>query len=198
MWINNWASNNPHPQLDDISLFAKNLNEQIAKMDFKVSNGGTVIGYAGKTSGNDGKTAIFHTVESTVKNNGGNLCFINNSAENILNNEEFKKSLKAAVNDYYDDIIGGKWDGDIRSKYSFGDNLSLNDFVSDNFMLNNAKGNVILLITDNARYDSTLNVTELERLMMMDDVTHINGISKGELLLMNPQERFEFLKPNIL
>lgn len=29
MWIDNWASNNPQPQKDDISLFAKNLNEQI-------------------------------------------------------------------------------------------------------------------------------------------------------------------------
>lgn len=194
MWIDNWASNNPHPQEDDISLFAKNLNEQIAKMDYKVSNGGTVIGYAGKINVSDGETAIFHTVEYTVKNNDGKLCFINNSAENILNNEEFKKSLKAAVNDYYDNIIGGKWDGDVRSKYSFGDNLSLNDFVSDNFMLNNAKGNVILLITDNARYDSTLNVTELERLMMMDDVTHINGIPKAELAVMDSKARFEYLK----
>lgn len=89
MWIDNWASNNPHPQKDGISLFAKNLNEQIAKMDYKVPNGGTVIGYAGKINENDGKTAIFHTVESAVKNNDGKLCFINNSAENILNYEYF-------------------------------------------------------------------------------------------------------------
>ncbi len=27
MWIDNWASNNPHPQKDDISLLARNLNE---------------------------------------------------------------------------------------------------------------------------------------------------------------------------
>lgn len=61
-----------------------------------------------------------------------------------------------------DDIIGGAWNGDIRSKYSFGDTLSLNDLVSDNFMLNNAKGDVYLIIADNARIDSTLNVTEIE------------------------------------
>ena len=104
-------------------------------------------------------------------------------------------ALKEAVGEKNaSDIIGGAWNGDIRSKYSFGDTLSLNDLVSDNFMLNNAKGDVYLIIADNARIDSTLNVTEIERLLKMEDVKSINGIEKSKLLSMTSTDRFNILK----
>ena len=192
-WIENWTNNNPNPTETDIAIFAKDLNNQMLKLNYKVTNGGTVIGYAGKLD--DGGTGIFKTVEDLTKNSDGAYCFINNSADNILNSKEFNTALHKAVGDaYFNDIVGGAWDGNNRSKYSFGDTLSLNDLVSDNFMKNNAKGNVYLLIADNARMDSTLNVTEIERLLTMDEVKTINGIDKSVLANMSSTERFNLLK----
>ena len=194
-WIENWAKNNPNPTEADIATFAKNLNNKMLKLDYKVTNGGTVIGYAGKLD--DGGTGIFKTVENLTKNSNEAYCFINNAADNILNNTDFQEALRTAVDDYYDTIMGGTWNVNNRSKYSFGDTLSLNDLVSDNFMKNNAKGNVYLLIVDNARMDSTLNVTEIERLLTMDEVKTINGIDKSVLANMSSTERFNLLKGTV-
>ena len=192
-WIENWAKNNPNPTEADIATFAKNLNNKMLKLDYKVTNGGTVIGYAGKLD--DGGTGIFKTVENLTKNSNEAYCFINNAADNILNDDKFNIALNEAVGPKSAGyILGGAWNGDTRSKYSFGDTLSLNDLVSDNFMKNNAKGNVYLLIADNARMDSTLNVTEIERLLTMDEVKTINGIDKSVLANMSSTERFNLLK----
>ena len=192
-WIENWAKNNPNPTEADIATFAKNLNNKMLKLDYKVTNGGTVIGYAGKLD--DGGTGIFKTVENLTKNSNEAYCFINNAADNILNDDKFNIALNEAVGPKSAGyILGGAWNGDTRSKYSFGDTLSLNDLVSDNFMKNNAKGDVYLLIADNARMDSTLNVTEIERLLTMDEVKTINGIDKSVLANMSSTERFNLLK----
>ena len=191
-WINKWSTNNPEPSKSDIEQFARALNEKMQKINYKVSGDATVIGYAGKL--NDGGTGIFETVKNFTENSNGDYIFINNSADNILNNTDFQKALRTAVDDYYDTIMNGNWDGDTRSKYSFEGVLSLNDLVSDNFMKNNANGNVYLLIMDNARIDSTLNVTEIERLLAMDEVKTINGIEKSVLAKMSSTERFNFLK----
>lgn len=143
----------------------------------------------------DGGTGIFKTVEDLTKNSDGAYCFINNAADNILNDDKFNIALNEAVGSKSAGyILGGAWNGDTRSKYSFGDTLSLNDLVSDNFMKNNAKGDVYLLIADNARMDSTLNVTEIKRLLTMDEVKTINGIEKSVLANMSSTERFNFLK----
>lgn len=122
-WIENWAKNNPNPTEADIATFAKNLNNKILKLDYKVTNGGTVIGYAGKLD--DGGTGIFKTVENLTKNSNEAYCFINNAADNILNDDKFNIALNEAVGPKsarY--ILGGAWNGDTRSKYIFGDTLS--------------------------------------------------------------------------
>lgn len=122
-WINEWSINNPEPSKSDIEQFARALNEKMLKLDYKVSNGGTVIGYAGKLD--DGGTGIFKTVENLTKNSNEAYCFINNAADNILNDDKFNIALNEAVGPKsarY--ILGGAWNGDTRSKYIFGDTLS--------------------------------------------------------------------------
>lgn len=136
-WINEWSINNPEPLKSDIEQFARALNEKMLKLDYKVTNGGTVIGYAGKL--NDGGTGIFETVRNLTENSNGDYIFINNAADNILNNTDFQEALRIAVDDYYDTIMSGAWNDNNRSKYSFEDTLSLNDLVSDNFMKNKQK-----------------------------------------------------------
>ncbi|GAB5084120.1 hypothetical protein Osc2_08880 [Ruminococcus sp. 25CYCFAH16] len=88
-WIEDWTNKNPNATKADIVKFAEKLNEQMLKLDYKVSNGGIVIGYAGRI-GQDYKTGIFNTIDNIVQNSNGQFCFINNSAENILNDAEFK------------------------------------------------------------------------------------------------------------
>ena len=145
-WIETWAMKNPNPTETDVEDFAKLLNEQMMKLDYKVENGKTVIGYAGRITNENSKTGIFHTVQNIVEGSNGKYCFINNSAENILNNGRFNAVLYDAVGEgRYTNIVFGTWENDVRSKYSFDGVLSLNDLVSDNFMLNNARGDVCLL-----------------------------------------------------
>ena len=59
--------------------------------------------------------------------------------------------------------------------------MSLNDLVSDNFMRNNARGEVNLIITESANLNSVLYSTEIPTLLEMDGVLSINGIPKAEL-----------------
>ena len=87
--IRGYIDKNPNATKADIVKFAEKLNEQMLKLDYKVSNGGIVIGYAGRI-GQDYKTGIFNTIDNIVQNSNGQFCFINNSAENILNDAEFK------------------------------------------------------------------------------------------------------------
>lgn len=49
-WIDDWTNNNPNRTDEAIEAFAKGLNEQMMKLDFKVSDGGTAIGYAENTN----------------------------------------------------------------------------------------------------------------------------------------------------
>lgn len=106
-WIEDWTNKNPNATKADIVKFAEKLNEQMLKLDYKVPNGGIVIGYAGRI-GQDYKTGIFNTIDNIVQNSNGQFCFINNSAENILNDQKFNDALKEAVGEKNaSDIIGG-------------------------------------------------------------------------------------------
>jgi Ca2+-binding RTX toxin-like protein len=194
-WISDWSEQHiTEADIEtDITSFARELNAKIAQMDFKATNGGAAIGYSGRL-GNDGSTAIFRTISFVADGSNGEYSYINMVADNIQN--QIAEPLRDAVGgDYADRILGGSEASDgSRLRTSFGDTLSINDLASDNFMLNNAKGDVKLIITETARMDSVLNLTEIERLLVMDEVTHINGIPKAELAGMTSEARFNLLK----
>lgn len=195
-WIDEWAVNHQVYSETELIVFAEGLNEKIGQMNFKASNGGVAIGYAGVIGDRGGNSGVFKTVEKLVEGSNGHYSFINYCAENIQNNSKFEKALKNAIlKEHIPRIMGGRWiDDGNRLRTSFGNALSINDFVSDNYMLKNARGKVQLIITDKARFDSVLNVTELERLLTMDEVTHINDIPKAELIKMDSLSRFKMLK----
>ena len=44
-WIGDWANNNPNRTDEAVEAFAKELNEQMMKLDFKVSDGRIVVDY---------------------------------------------------------------------------------------------------------------------------------------------------------
>ena len=194
-WIKEWTSKHPDHTEANAKAFAEGLAEQMKRLDYTVPDGGTVIAYAGRL-GTEGNTGIYHTVSDVTKNSKKYI-FINNYADNILNNENYRFSYaieNAVGKEYARRILGGNEVDGVRSKYSFDDILSINDLVSENFMAKNAKGDVRVLILDNAGLDSTLNVTELEKVLSMPEVESINGIDKHTLLSMDSETRFNYLK----
>ncbi|MGT2718382.1 calcium-binding protein, partial [Streptococcus oricebi] len=196
-----WLRN--HAPVDKTGLedFARELGEQIKQMDFRASNGGAAMAYSGSTSNGKGtRSAVYLTVDTMVGQSGGKAAYINNGAENILNDDEFKKVLDSVVeNDKIRDrIIGGDWDtyhNDVRLKYSYGNNLSLNDLVSKHFMLHNAKGDVPVLVGAASRSDSVLVTTELKVLIdQSKEVTHVMGLPVEKLRPLDDMQRFQLVK----
>ncbi len=93
-WIDDWQVTNSTPTDADVASFADKLIEKIGQMDFRASNEGAAIGYAG-TIGDS--TGVFKTIEEITKASNGDYSFINNGAENIQNQPEFWKSLEKVV-----------------------------------------------------------------------------------------------------
>ena len=65
-WIKEWAKNNPSPSEATVASFAKDLNEIMANLNYKVEGGGAVIGYAGRIDSNNPNTGIYNTVNNIV------------------------------------------------------------------------------------------------------------------------------------
>ncbi len=189
-WIENY--NSPLKESEDLAKFQRELIEQINKIDFDVTEGGTksAIGYSGSIGPERDNVydGIYQTVEFITQGDSSYV-FINDAADNFLNNEEFKEILFEKIGrKYYGTLLWGK------NGKSFGDNLPLNDVVSHNFMNANASGDVMLLIAENASVDSVLRRTEIPVILAKDSVESILGIPKEQLLAMDETERFNLLK----
>lgn len=121
-------------------------------------------------------------MESAVKNNDGKLCFINNSAENILNYEYFDEhgqsqtlwnSIDAVLPEGYVELIFKGENYNVEGKRlteCYPGTMCLNDFVSKQYFLHNGSGDVSFIFTDSARADSTAALTEIETLLSKDSV----------------------------
>ncbi len=190
-----WIKNYDNPS-ENIEKFAYELGEMIKDMDYTASNGGAAVGYAGATGSFKGiNTGIYLTVDNITAGSNGEYSFVN-----ILNNMKFEMALQNAVDiDNATSIIVGSWNDDgTRSKYSFGDAVALNDIVSENFMLTNARGDVLLLIEESATANSVLAMTEIPCMLDNPEVTHILGIAKENFEGLTYEEVFEVLKEKSL
>ena len=79
-WIDEWHLNHPTYTEANVADFAQSLNQQIGQMDFRASNGGTAIGYAGVIGDGGGKSGIFQTVNEIVEASDNKYSFINMGA----------------------------------------------------------------------------------------------------------------------
>lgn len=150
---------------ESIYNFVLELQGKIMELDFDLPKGTVPIGYAGSTSIMNG-TGIYQTVDYITKGSNGKYGFINDVADNILNYKYFDEHGKSQTlwtsidsvlpNGYVDIIFKGGKNGDIRSTQCFGDLLCLNDFVSEQYFKHNGSGNVLFILTDTARNDSTV------------------------------------------
>ncbi len=190
-WVDSYDSS--LETTEELAKFQKELIKQISKLDFDVTEGGTkaAIGYAGTTApkGKDVKGGVYQTVELIAHADSSHFVFINDAADNLLNNKDFKELLFDKIGEEnFEKLLWGK-DGK-----SFGDNLPLNDVVSYNFMKANASGDVMLLIAEDASVDSVLRKTEIPTFLAKDSVISVLGVPKEQLLAMDEMDRFNFLK----
>ncbi len=90
---------------------------------------------------------------------------------------EFRTAIKTVLPDVVD--FDKLFNGDANTRYSFGGQLALNDFISDSLIrANPVKGNFAPLIGDGVNASKVLIRTEFEAVFDDPDYTHIYGIPK--------------------
>ncbi|MET3644415.1 hypothetical protein ABID27_001039 [Streptococcus gallinaceus] len=167
-------------------------------MSFDLPEGNRVIFYSGGFTGADSSSAghMFQSVSRHIQASQGRLAFINNVAENILNDLELDKVIRDRIKSDTARLLHGDWTDNTRQKTVFGDKaLSLDDVISEMLVQKHAKGDVAVVMGGNAHANSVFAQTELPTLMANERVTHINGIPKEELAgLSSDLERFNRIK----
>ncbi|MCP1639289.1 hypothetical protein J2T50_000986 [Streptococcus gallinaceus] len=192
-----WVENYPQPKAN-LEQFALDLADQIRQMSFDLPEGSRTIFYSGGFTGADSSANgyMFHTAKRHSEASKAKLSFINDVAENILNDLDFKKAIDEAIDFETNTLFRGTWKGDTRQKTVFGDKaLALDDLISEILVQKHAKGDVAVLMGPDADKNRVFAQTELPGLMANERVTHINGIPKEELAgLSSDLERFNRIK----
>ena len=195
--ITNWVENYPNPKAN-LEQFALDLADQIRQMSFDLPEGSRAIFYSGGFTGADSSANghMFQSVSKHIQSSQGKLSFINDVAENLLNDDDFDKAIRRAISIDTDTLYRGTWKGDTRQKTVFGDKaLALDDLISEILVQKHAKGDVAVLMGPDADKNRVFAQTELPGLMANERVTHINGIPKEELAgLSSDLERFNRIK----
>lgn len=195
--ITNWVDNYVNPKAN-LEQFVLDLADQIRQMSFDLPEGSRTIFYSGGFTGADSsaKGYMFHTADRHSKASKGKLSFINNVAENILNDEKFEEAIRRAIFNKTEILYGGTWTYNTRQKTVFGDKaLALDELISEILVQKHAKGDVAVLMGPDADKNRVFAQTELPVLMANERVTHINGIPKEELAgLSSDLERFNRIK----
>ncbi len=128
----------------------------------------------------------------------------------MLNNKESGFNLYSAVEkvvgeEYIDILWNGANDSvGVRTPYSFSGYIdadgdicgikSICDYVSKEYTLANAKGNVTVILSDKTSVNKVFGQTELPTMLSKNDVEKINGIPKEVLLGLSPEEQINILK----
>ncbi|HAU84669.1 MAG TPA: hypothetical protein DCW90_03930, partial [Lachnospiraceae bacterium] len=180
-WLDSYRSKNGIAgagQMTDSQLnkFIGELQEKIGELDFKGKAGTELIPYSGCYD----YTPAYQIADAMTK--GGGYSYISNyEAGQLLNNGDFQKGLQNVVGGadagkISDTIINGKnW-----GKTSYGNYLSLNDFVSEKVMLGATSGNVdpLLFNTDTGK---VFFRTELDAILENKNIRTIWGVDKARV-----------------
>ncbi len=171
----------------EIAEFIKQLQQEIAKMNFSLPEGTTVIAYTGTY--NDVK--LYTTAEAVTQTMGDGARYISNlPAGKLLNDVGFKKAMiKLVGEENIPKIISGYTDGTWSQRIGngscgYGENLlSLDDFVSKKLMGETVGANSNLIVLAPAGIDGAkvFGVTELDEIFQNDTFKTINGIPKAQL-----------------
>ena len=137
----NWRSANGlgEGKLTDeqISRFVGELQERVAKMDYSIPEGSTVIGYSGNSNGEQ----VWKIVREAAHAEGSAGFYISDLPAGRLLNDGFRRDLRTAIEkiagskEAAERILGGWYGSESRSVWSgFGEFVSLDDFVSAKLM----------------------------------------------------------------
>ena len=167
---------------EQIARFVGELQERIARMDFRIPKGSTVIGYSGGSNGVD----AWKIVEKTAHAEGSTGFYISDLPAGKLLNDDLRTRLEEAISKISGSkesagrILGG-WYKDARSAWSgFGEFVSLDDFVSAKLMgeSTGVNGNFVVFSPEEIAENKVFACTEAQKLFENGSCRYINGIDK--------------------
>lgn len=191
-FIDNWRTNNSAPlgSLDQAypgggystyaEKFLHDLNTEFNTLSITKPSGGEImINYSGELS--DG-TKTWRVAENLETESGSKYYSIGSTdAGQLLNDQEVLSAIRDAVQDnpLYEKLLNGPRDTvtDVRSSYTYPNELSLWDNISREFVLRNYDGNS-LNITPNAPSDGVWAQTEVAAKLESSAPT-IDGIPRS-------------------
>ena len=167
---------------EQIAKFVGELQERIARMDYSIPKGSTIIGYSGGSNG----TPVWKIVQEAAHAEGSTGFYISDLPAGQLVNNKARTRLEEAIAKITDDekaasrILGG-WFGDARSAWSgFGEFVSLDDFVSAELMgeSSGVNGNFVVFSPEEIAENRVFACTEAQKLFENGSCRYINGIDK--------------------
>ena len=183
----NWRSANGlgEGKLTDeqISRFVGELQERVAKMDYSIPEGSTVIGYSGNSNGEQ----VWKIVREAAHAEGSAGFYISDLPAGRLLNDGFRRDLRTAIEkiagskEAAERILGGWYGSESRSVWSgFGEFVSLDDFVSAKLMgeSTGVSENFVVFSPEEIAENRVFACTEAQKLFENGSCRYINGIDK--------------------
>jgi Ca2+-binding RTX toxin-like protein len=188
-FISSWRLNNSIGPTDTLTTtqeeqFAHDLNMKINSMSFDPPVEGTSeVFYSGELNDGVSDTDAWKVAKSVSESDGTKYFYVSDTEPGALintnTNADLRTAIKSVLNNS-DTLTQQLMDGTADTRYSFGDNLSLDDHISQQ-LASRASGDVFT-ITPNTSGTSVWARTELPTLLDNPNVTLINGIAKGDLI----------------
>ena len=184
-----WRSANGFAESDvltdeQIAKFVGELQERVARMDYSIPKGSTIIGYSGGSNG----TPVWKIVEKTAHAEGSAGFYISDLPAGKLLNEPIRSKLTELIAKIANDntntaerIMSGWYGSDARSAWSgFGEFVSLDDFVSAKLMgeSTGVNGNFVVFSPEEIAENRVFACTEAQKLFENGSCRYINGIDK--------------------
>ena len=168
---------------EQIAKFVGELQERVARMDYSIPEGSTIIGYSGNSNGEQ----VWKIVREAAHAEGSAGFYISDlPAGQLLNNKARTRLEEAIAKITYDEkaaerILGGWYGSDARSAWSgFGEFVSLDDFVSAKLMgeSTGVSENFVVFSPEEIAENRVFACTEAQKLFENGSCRYINGIDK--------------------
>ena len=168
---------------EQIAKFVGELQERVAKMDYSIPEGSTVIGYSGNSNGEQ----VWKIVREAAHAEGSAGFYISDLPAGKLLNKPYREDLEKAIakiagsKEAAERILGGWYGPESRSAWSgFGEFVSLDDFVSAKLMgeSTGVSENFVVFSPEEIAENRVFACTEAQKLFENGSCKYVNGIDK--------------------